>query len=105
MNEHNKNNLTLLDALIIDILNDLTLEERVSIADLDEDEFRVLELVQGKYIKYRLDQLSKQGNDELLKECRKRSGDKSLDDIGASVFILKELWKRLRETHRLRVVK
>jgi len=61
----------------------------VSIADLNEGELQTLQLVMGRYMKYRIEQLSEQGNDELLKECRERSGDKSLDDAGASVFILR----------------
>ena len=79
--------------------------ERVSIADLDEDELRVLELTMGKYMKFRIEQLNEQGNDELIKECRKRSGDESLDNAGATAFILKEIWKTTRETHRIRVIK
>jgi hypothetical protein len=59
----------------------------------------------GKFMKYMLGQLNEQGNIELLKECRDRSGDESLDDADASVFILKVIWKNLRETHRIRVVK
>jgi hypothetical protein len=59
----------------------------------------------GKFMKYRLDQLNEQGNDLLLKECIERSGDESLDDAGATAFILTEMWNRLRESHRLRVVK
>ena len=105
MNDQDQNNSSLLNALVTDVINEIPLEARVSIADLDEDEIRVLEVVQGKYLKYRLDQLTELGNDELLKECRERSGDKSMDDAGASVFILKQIWKQLRETHRLRVIK
>ena len=105
MNNNDENNMTLIDALIIDILIDLTLGERVSIADLDEIELKTHQLVLGKYMKYRLDQLNEQGNDALLKECIERSGDESLDDSGAAAFILREIWKRLQETHRLRVVK
>jgi hypothetical protein len=41
----------------------------------------------------------------LLIECREKSGDKYLDDPGASEFILEMMWKRLRETHKIRVVK
>lgn len=52
-----------------------------------------------------VDQLSDEGSDELLIECREKSGYKSLDDVCASVFILKEVWKKIAETHRLRVVK
>ena len=66
MIDHDENNLTLFDALIIDILDNLTLEERVSIADLNEDELQTLKLVMGKYLKYRLDQLNEKGDDVLL---------------------------------------
>ena len=105
MKNHDENNLTLLDGLIITILDDLTLEERVSIADLNENELKTFQLVMGKYMKYRLDLLNEQGNYELLKKCLGRSGDESLDDTGAAAFILRDRWQRLRETHRLRVVK
>ncbi len=105
MNKSDKHPQSLIDALITDVLNDLTLEERVSIADLNEDELRVLELTMGKFMKYRLEQLNEQGNDDLLKECRKRSGDEYLDDAGASVFVLKGICDRLRQTHKMRVVK
>jgi hypothetical protein len=94
-----------LDALVNNLIAELPLEARVSITDLDYSEFPTPQLVMGKYMKYRLDQLNKQGNDELLKDYSERSGDVSLDDADASVFILKVIWKKLRETHRMRVVK
>ena len=105
MNEFDKHPESLLDAMITSILDDLTLEERVSIADLNKDELRVLELTMGKFMKYRLEQLNEQGNDELLQECRERSGNEYLDDAGASVFVLMEIWNLLRETHKLRIIK
>jgi hypothetical protein len=95
----------LIDALIIDILNDLTTEERFSIADLKEHELKTLQLVMGKYMKFRIEQLNEQGNRKLIKECRERSGDESMDDSAAASFILKEIWSHIRETHRIRVVK
>ena len=105
MNKSDKYPQSLIDALIISILDDLTLEERVSIDDLDEHELRTLQLVMGKYMKFRIDQLNEQGNRKLLKECREKSGDESLDDAGAAVFVLKEIWKQMQETLRIRVVK
>ena len=93
MNESDDRPDNLLDALIISILDDFTLEERVSIADLKPHELKTLQLVMGKYMKFRLEQLNEQGNSELLKECRERSGDDSLDDDGAASFILKEIEK------------
>ena len=73
-------------------------------ANLSEDEVQVIEAVLAKFLNQRLEGLDEKVNDELLKECKERSGDNSLDDAGASGFILKELWKRLRETHKLRIV-
>lgn len=96
---------SLLDALISDLIDELPLESRVRAANLDEDELRVLEAVLCKFLTYRLEQLNKQVNEELLNECIARSGDESLDDDGASAFILKELWKRLRDTHKLKVIR
>ena len=44
-------------------------------------------------------------NEKLLKDCIKHSGNETLDEDEAALYILKELWNRLRETHRLRAVK
>lgn len=72
---------------------------------MDEHELKTLQLVLGKYMKYRLDRLNEKGNDALLKECIERSCNESLDDTGAAAFILQLIWERLKEPHRLRVVK
>lgn len=39
-----------------------------------------------------------EGNDELIKSCRKFSGQDDLDGKGASIVILEALWKSLRHT-------
>ena len=39
-----------------------------------------------------------EGNDELIESCRKFSGQSDLDGQGASIVILKALWKSLRQT-------
>ena len=104
MRKMNGPNNSLLDALITNLIDELPLESRDRAANLDEDELRVLEAVLGKFITYRLEQLNEEVNEELFKECVARSGDISLDDAGAAVFILKELLKRLQETHKLKVV-
>jgi hypothetical protein len=94
----------ILDSLITDIIAEIQLEDKVRFANLSEDDVQVLEAVLGKFLKYRLEKLDEPVSDELLEECRERSGDKSLDDTGAAGFILTELWKRLRKTHKLRIV-
>ena len=86
------------------LIADLTLAEKVGTADLSEDEFRIVELTLGKYIRHKLDQVDFGVNTELMKVCLAKAGE-PLNEVDAATVILKELWKRLRETHRLRAVK
>ena len=95
MNQSDKHPQSLLDALINDLIEEMHLDARTRVANLDDNELRVLESVLGKFLTYRLEKLDKQVNEELLKECIARSGDESIDEFGASAFIIKELWKRL----------
>ncbi|MDB4442833.1 hypothetical protein N9219_05380 [bacterium] len=44
-------------------------------------------------------------NERLFKDCIKQSGNETLGEAEAALYILKELWGRLQETHKLRVVK
>ena len=104
MNQSDKHNPNTVDAVVDILISELTLAEMVGTADLGEDELRVLELTLGKYIRYRLDQLDVGVNKKLMKDCLSKSGE-SLDEVDAATVIIKELWNRLRETHRLRVVK
>ena len=96
--------LNTVDQVVDEIIAELTLAEKVGTADLNEDELRVLELALGKYIRHKLDQVDFGVNTELMKDCLKKTGE-SLNEVDAAAVILKELWKRLRETHRLRAVK
>ena len=43
-------------------------------------------------------------NDKLLESCREVSKDKYLHWAHMHMVIIKELWKGLQETHRLKVV-
>ena len=104
MNQSDKHNPNTVDAVVDILISELTLAEMVATADLGEDELRVLELTLGKYIRYRLDQLDVGVNKKLMKDCLSKSGE-SLDEVDAATVIIRELWNRLQETHRLRVVK
>jgi len=103
-NQSDKHQQSLIDTLISDIIAEIPLGDMVRFANLAEDEVQVLEAVLGKFINYRLEKLDEQVNEDLLNECRMRSGDESLDNAGAAGFILTKLWKRLQETHKLRIV-
>jgi len=105
MKYSNKNGLDTVDAVVEDIIFEMSLNDRVRTANLDEDGLTVLQLALGKYLRYLLNNQSKDVNKKLLKDCIKKSGNKKLDEAEAAGYILKKLWKRLQETHKLRVVK
>ena len=104
MNQSDKNIPKTVDAVVEVIIAEMTLAERVGTADLDENEFRVLKLTLEKLIQYKLDQLDVDVNKELMNDCLVMSRE-SLSEIDAATVIIKEIWKRLRETHKLRVIK
>ena len=86
MNQSDKNILQTVDEVVDDIIEDLTLAEKVGTADLNEDEFRVLELTLGKYIQHKLDQVDIGVNKKLMEDCIERS-EKSLDEIDAATVV------------------
>jgi hypothetical protein len=92
-------------AVVEDLIAGFPLEPNVGTANIEEDELRVLELTLGKYLRYKLDNIPVAVKEKLKEDCLAKSDDKNLDDVDAAAFILRELCKRLKETHRLRVVK
>ena len=105
MNQSDKHNPNTVDAVIEEIIAEMPLDDRVRTANLDEDGIAVAQLALGKYLRYLIDNQSEDVNEKLLRDCIKQSGNETLDEDEAALYILKELWNRLRETHRLRAVK
>jgi len=83
----------------------MPLGDRVRTANIDENDLLVLQLALGKYIRYLLKNQSEDVNKKLFKDCVRLYGYETMDDAEAASYILKELWERLKETHKLRVVK
>lgn len=104
MNQSGRNNPNTVDQVVEQIISELTLEEKVRTANLRDDEFHVLELTLRKYIRQLLNQMDASVNKELMNDCLEMAG-KSLNEADAATVILRELWKQLRETHRLRLIK
>ena len=105
MNQPPKDSLNTVDGVIDDIIAEMPLDDRVRTTNLDEDGLLVLQLALGKYLRSILDKQSEDVNEKLFKDCIKQSGNKTLDEAEAASYILKELWERLQETHKLRVLK
>ena len=79
MKEHIQDNIF---QIVDEILSEMPLEEKVSLANMKQKEVKVLQGVFDLYIRNRSD-----------------PEDEDYEDI------MNELWKRVRESHRLRVVK
>ncbi len=82
MNQSPKDSPNTVDAVVDDIIAEMPLDDKVRTANLDED-----------------------GVLKLLEDCIKQSGNETLGEAEAALYILKELWNRLAESHRLRAVK
>jgi len=91
------------DQAVTRLMSDLSLRDRARIAKLKDEQLVALYFSLGEYIRNAFGLWS--GNKQLIESCRALSGIRDLREDDASAFIIKELLRRLRETHTLRVVK
>ena len=83
------------------LISGLPLKDKTAIANMDEDELINLHFSLGLSIR---NTFLHPRNEPLLESCRFLSQDKYLHWDQAPSVIIRELWKRLRETHKLRIV-
>jgi hypothetical protein len=93
------------DQIVNEIIDELPLDDKVRAANLDEDGLAVLQLGLGKNLWHLIDNQTEIVNEKLMADCIKQSGNEGLDEVEAASYILKEIWVRLRKTHKLRAVK
>ena len=91
-----------LDEAVNELISKLTLKDKTLIAKMTEGELTGLHPTLGAYIRERFGLCS--GNTLLMQSCRLQSG-KRISEDEASAIIIRELWKRLRGTHQIRLVK
>ncbi len=91
------------DEVVEQLINGLPLKDKTSIANMTEDELDALHFTLGQYIRNNFGLWDK--NSELMKSCKKVSEKILLGQDEASGIIIKELWKHLKRTYKLRVVK
>jgi len=84
------------------LVAEFPLKDRTMIANMDEADLVDLHFSLGLSIR---NKFLYPRNEKLLESCRFVSKDKYMHWDQASSVIIKELWKRLRETHKLRVLK
>ena len=91
------------DEAVESVLSELTLEESAILANTNEENLSVLSQVLTLFIDTKLGDSTV--NRSLFEDCRTRSGNPKLNEAEASKVIIEAIWQKVRETHRLRVVK
>ena len=91
------------DEAIEKLLSKLSQKDKILIANMDEDDLITLQFNLGTYIGREFGVWS--GNRELLHSCIVIERDSHFHPDDVPIVIIEELWSRLQETHRLRVVK
>jgi hypothetical protein len=85
------------------LMQQLPLKDKVEIAKMKEEALVQLHPTLGAYVRDRFELWS--SNRDLMESCRRMSGLQDIHPDDASALIVGELWRRLRETHGLRVIK
>jgi hypothetical protein len=85
------------------LMAQMPLKDRTMVANMLEDELPKLHLTLGAYIMNKFGLLA--GNTELMESCRLEVGGKLQNEEDAAAVIVKALWQKLQQTHKLRVVK
>jgi len=84
------------------LISKLSLKDKSTVAKMSENDLNNIHFSLGLYIRNRL---LYPRNDKLLESCRQEAKDKYLHWDQAGRLILKHLWRRLQEIHKLRVIK
>ena len=85
------------------LIRELSLKDKTNIANMTETELMTLQFTLGTYIENEFGIYT--GNRHLIFSSKMLSGDVHIHPDSISPLIIKELWKRLKESHKLRVVK
>lgn len=85
------------------IINEMHLKDRILMANLREEEIAPLQLTLGLYIKKKLDIWSQDAT--LYHACVAAAEKENLDKSNMPMVLIMLMWKKLKDTHRLRVVK
>jgi len=89
------------DEAVKRLISDMSLKDKHTIANIDEVDLINLNFSLGLSIRNRF---LYPRNEQLLESCRFVSKDKYLHWDQAASVIIRELWKQLKESHKLRIV-
>ncbi len=85
------------------LISNMPLKDKTTVANMSQIELPNLHLTLGRYIMNNFGLLSE--NQELLKSCRAAVKDVLQHEEDAVGIIIDALWKKLQQTHKLRIIK
>ena len=85
------------------LISNMPLKDKITVANMSRNELPALHYSLGQYILNNFGLLS--GNREMMKSCRSASKKLLRHEEDAVTFIITALWKKLQQTHKLRVIK
>ncbi|MGB6011559.1 MAG: putative molybdenum carrier protein [Desulfobacterales bacterium] len=85
------------------IILEMSLQDRVKLANLKREDMEPFGMTFRIFIRNRLFQ--KGANRDLIKSCIAVSGNDDLNEGDAAFVIIEKLWEKLKETHKLKIVK
>ncbi len=85
------------------LIPEMSLKDKIIIANMAETELSLLHTNIGEYIRNEFGLWS--GNQDLMTSCCFFAKKEKVQEDEASSIIIRELWKRLRERHKLRILK
>ena len=90
------------DEAVKRLISEMTLKDKTIVANMAEVELSLLYANLGEYIRNEFDLWS--GNQDLMTSCCFFAKKEKVLEDEASSIIIRELWKRLRKTHKLRIL-
>jgi hypothetical protein len=84
------------------LMSEMKLKDQITLAKIHENDLVNLHFTIGMWIR---NNFVYPRNDKLLQSCRVVSRDKFLHYAQLHMVIIRELWKKLQKTHRLKVIK
>jgi DNA polymerase III psi subunit len=92
-----------IDEAVARLIKDFSLKDKAYVAKMNEEDLHPLQHTIGRYIREEFGLWT--GNLPLMQSCLSASKNNDLSEADASALIIRALWKKLRQSYRLRVVK
>ena len=92
-----------IQAAVADIVEGMTLKDRAVMANLTEGELAPLQLNLGMYIRQQMPWWFT--SETFTRSCEEAAQEEGLDTSNPPMVIIKKIWRHLKATHRLRIVK